>query len=342
MADSGAAAELPPGFNDNHSGVSIFIVVFCLFVSTLMVGLRIWTRKYIINQMGIDDWAAIITLLIVWGDGIIIALSTKYGLGRHVYAIDPTLIPNYLQCFWISIVLYCAALLAAKLTFLFQYYRIMAVQHMRKVYIIAIVIVGAWGLSQLLIGLLMCRPIQGFWDSTVEATCIPNYPQFYINAAGNIATDIAVFLLPIPVIKHLNLARTQRMILIGIFSLGFFTVAISVIRIKFLKQAEDITWENVESSGWSLGELTSALTCACLPTLRPLVSRFIPSLATAPQRSTMGYKKNTNNIDLESRNTARGNHSSARTDSVDDKSSPFDVRLTESKAETDDETGKWR
>lgn len=58
------------------------------------------------------------------------------------------------------------------------------------------------------------------------------------------------------------------------------TVAISVIRIRFLRQFEDFTWENVESSCWSIAELTCALTCACLPTLRPLLSLFFPSLAT--------------------------------------------------------------
>lgn len=107
------------------------------------------------------------------------------------------------------------------MTFLFQYYRVLAVQRMRIVYIMAIVIVGAWGVSQFLIGVLMCRPIEGFWNPAVPASCIPNQPQFYINAAGNIATDIAVFLLPLPVIKRLNLPRTQKLLLLGIFSLGF-------------------------------------------------------------------------------------------------------------------------
>lgn len=67
------------------------------------------------------------------------------------------------------------------------------------------------------------------------------------------------------------------------------TVAISVIRIKFIGQQEDPTWDNIESSGWSIGELSSALTCACLPTLRPLFSRFFPSLAGSSARPTVGY-----------------------------------------------------
>jgi hypothetical protein len=128
------------------------------------------------------------------------------------------------QWFWISLLFYCAGLLGAKITFLLQYYRILAVQHMRKVYIIAIVIIGAWGLAQVLIALLICRPIQGLWDKSVPADCMPNAPQIYVNAAGNIITDIAVFLLPMPAIKHLNLKRPQKVLLISIFSLGFLQV----------------------------------------------------------------------------------------------------------------------
>ena len=124
-----------------------------------------------------------------------------------------------------SIVLYTSSLLFIKLTFLFQYYRLMAVQKMRRVYIAAIFIVGGWGLSQVLVGIFLCHPVEGFWDQSVKATCIPNYPQFYINAAGNIITDVAVFVLPLPVISHLKLPKTQKLILLGIFSLGFLCVA---------------------------------------------------------------------------------------------------------------------
>ena len=101
MADAGAGAGMPPpemipGFYEDRSGLAIFCVVFCLVVATIMVGLRTWTRKVIINKMGMDDWAAIITLLITWGEGISIAVSTKYGLGKHIFAIQPpTLIPTY-------------------------------------------------------------------------------------------------------------------------------------------------------------------------------------------------------------------------------------------------------
>jgi hypothetical protein len=168
------------------------------------------------------------------------------------------------------------------MTFLFQYYRVFGVQNLRKIFIAAIVIVGAWSLSQVLVGVFICSPIRGFWDASLKASCVPNYPQFYINAAGNIATDLAVLVMPFPLLKRLNLPRGQRLLLFGIFGLGFFTVAVSALRIKYLVRllGEDFTWQNVETSAWSVGELCSGITCACLPTLRPFLKAHFPGLGT--------------------------------------------------------------
>lgn len=66
------------------------------------------------------------------------------------------------------------------------------------------------------------------------------------------------------------------------------TVAISAIRIKFI-QPEDPSWNHVEWAGWAMGELASALTCACLPTLRPFLAKFFSSLAESSVRATLGY-----------------------------------------------------
>jgi hypothetical protein len=121
--------------------------------------------------------------------------------------------------------MYNAALFAIKMTFLFQYYRVLAVnQHIKKVYIAAIALVGCWALSQVLVEIFICVPIDAFWDHNVPGRCIPNYPQWYINAAGNIISDIVVFVLPLPVISKLSLPRMQKIILMFIFCLGFLYV----------------------------------------------------------------------------------------------------------------------
>ncbi|XXG94295.1 hypothetical protein Hte_000549 [Hypoxylon texense] len=153
------------------------------------------------------------------------------------------------------------------------------------------VIIGSWSLSQVIISIFICDPIAGFWEKSIDPRCIANYPQWYINAAGNIATDLAIFVIPLPVLVHLHLPKAQRFVLIGIFSLGFFTCAISVIRIKYLQQGGDFSYENVEGSAWSVAEICSGVTCACLPTLRPLVSKWIPSLSNRLHKPTWADRR---------------------------------------------------
>lgn len=68
------------------------------------------------------------------------------------------------------------------MTFLFQYYRVFGVHTLRKILIAAILLVGAWGLSQVLIGISICTPVRSFWDASARtapsSSCVPNYPQF--------------------------------------------------------------------------------------------------------------------------------------------------------------------
>lgn len=199
--------------------------------------------------------------------------------------VDKRPLTLHLQYFYISIVWYNVTLVIVKLSFLAQYYRVFSIPRIRRIILVFMFVIGGWSLSQVFVGIWICTPIAKFWDSTLEGHCIPNIPQWYINAAGNIASDISIFCLPIPILKKLNLKRRQKYLVMGIFSLGFFTCAISIIRIKYLKQYADFSWENVASSCWSVSELSSAVTCLCLPTLKPLVQKIVPRLMSSTNKS---------------------------------------------------------
>jgi hypothetical protein len=111
--------------------------------------------------------------------------------------------------------------MVVKLTFLAQYYRVLVSRRFRIICVVAMIIVGLWSFSQVLVGIFICRPIAGFWDSSLSPDCIPTRTQWYINAAGNILTDVVIFVLPLPVLVHLKLPNAQRLSLVAIFSLGF-------------------------------------------------------------------------------------------------------------------------
>ncbi|OIW28146.1 hypothetical protein CONLIGDRAFT_716508 [Coniochaeta ligniaria NRRL 30616] len=284
--------------NQSRAHVPIAVVVTTLTIATTAVILRSYTRLVLIKQFGYDDVGAIVSLLLAIGCGTAVATNTLYGAGHHIWVVDPAVIPKYFKTFYVSIVLYNASLTAVKFTFLAQYYRVFRVKKMQKIIMVAGVFIGCWALSQLLIVIFTCNPVSKFWDSSVSGTCIPNLPFWYINAAGNIVTDVTIFILPLPVLRHLNLQRQQKILLIGIFSIGFFTCAISIIRIHYLHLSEDTTWDNVDSSFWSITELCSAILCVCLPVLRPLVSRLFPHLGWSHhRRSSKSYHQDSSGHD---------------------------------------------
>jgi hypothetical protein len=64
-----------------------------------------------------------------------------------------------------------------------------------------------------------CVPARAFWTKE-KAACINQYAMWFTNAAINIATDFVIILLPIPVIRNLNLGQRQRIGLIAIFAVG--------------------------------------------------------------------------------------------------------------------------
>lgn len=284
---------------DSRRGVIIGVISFILPFTTAVVFLRLYTRHYLSGRaVGADDWTMLAALVLAAVDGATMLLMTTQGLGRHMWTLSAEQVTTYNMYFYLSIVFYYACLGTVKTAILLQYLRVFAVK-MRKITLVALVLIGLWSTALVLVSVLACRPIRGFWDKSVtNARCVPDLPQWYVNAAGNIATDILIFALPIPVLWRLNLPRSQRLSLIGIFGLGFFTCTISVIRITFLNLNGDDTYANVAAACWSIGELCCAIVCSSLPTLRPVFFHLLPG----PLRHH--YNNHGNNHS----NTTRGNN----------------------------------
>lgn len=107
------------------------------------------------------------------------------------------------------------------MAFLLQYYRVLSTSRMRKIYIGAMVFVAAWGVAVVVMSLFFCVPISGFWDHSIPAKCLSQQILYYVFGACSILTDVVIFVLPLPAILKLQLPRSQKWYLLGIFGLGF-------------------------------------------------------------------------------------------------------------------------
>ena len=75
-------------------------------------------------------------------------------------------------------------------------------------------------LSSILVVLLQCLPIHSFWQHEIPHRCIEQVDFYIAQGTLNFVTDLAVVLMPIPVLLNLHLPRHQKFGLVVLFLLA--------------------------------------------------------------------------------------------------------------------------
>lgn len=91
---------------------------------------------------------------------------------------------------------------------------------------IVLVLNSLFTLETVIISVFDCTPIPFFWDKSIEGGhCVNFGAMWFSHASTNIVFDIVLVILPMPVIKSLNLPKKQKIALMGIFALGTLYVS---------------------------------------------------------------------------------------------------------------------
>ncbi|KAK0739394.1 hypothetical protein B0T21DRAFT_436214 [Apiosordaria backusii] len=245
-------------------------------IGATFVGLRFYTRGILLqNVLGAEDWFILLAL--------VFAAATCAGMIEHL------MIPMA-RAGWYTILWYLLSLLLTKLSILLLYLRILSYQHARyyayAILFIVLITNGLWTLSTVVTA---CLPLAAFWDRTSypNAYCHPR--SFWLGNTGlHIGTDILLYVLPLPVIVNLQVKLRQKMVLYGIFALGFFVCSISAVRLWDLVEQyhrSDFTFDNVSIAYLTCIEINAAIACACCMTLKPLVSKIFPKFFSGARPS---------------------------------------------------------
>jgi fucose permease len=188
--------------------------------------------------------------------------------------------------------------MATKTSILIFYLRLSrnTVKLLRIASYVTLAVVNIAGIVLTFIDVFQCKPIGAVFDgSGSTAQCIPLVTLFLASAPVNIITDLAILVLPIPVLTGMRLPQKQKTILVVTFALGIFVAVVDVIRIYYLQQASvnedrslssagtiggqtDFAWYASLSLMWSAVEVNTGIICASIPTLKPLVTRILPKL----------------------------------------------------------------
>ncbi|KAF9869986.1 hypothetical protein CkaCkLH20_12595 [Colletotrichum karsti] len=260
--------------SETRAPLVIGVTVTALFVATVATMLRVYVRKYVLRRWGPDDSALVASYILVFLTGLLMLINTHYGDGRHAATLPRA---DYLKTQEIAIAavaVYQVAYPLIKTTFLLQYRRVFPLPPFKKLCNMFAIFILTFGFTQVVSLCFACVPLRALWDFTVQGKCIHLLEWWYIGSSINLITDLVIFFMPVPLLRTLGVPMKQKLILMATFGLGFFTCAISVVRLTTLKQSSqstDPTYNTVIAGVWSLTELCCGVVCVCVPTLRPLL-----------------------------------------------------------------------
>jgi fucose permease len=191
--------------------------------------------------------------------------------------------------------------MATKSSILILYLRLSRNAHklLRVASWVTLAVVNVAGLVLTFFNVFQCIPVSQVFAPI--GTCIPLITLYLASVPVNVITDIAILILPLPVLTAMQLPRKQKIILIATFGLGIYVVATDVVRIYYLQQSSgpsdpktspllgnevDFSYHASVSFMWSAVEVNLGIVCACVPTMKPLISRILPMLLDSNRGSS--------------------------------------------------------
>lgn len=111
---------------------------------------------------------------------------------------------------------------------------------------LVMILMTGYYLPVLFLKALVCRPIAGFWDPTVDATCFNQRAIFVADTAVSAFTDMAVLCLPIPVAMTLRMSWARRFRVVVMLSAGGLATAASIIRLILVVRLQESNDEPVD------------------------------------------------------------------------------------------------
>ncbi|KAF2651524.1 hypothetical protein K491DRAFT_719793, partial [Lophiostoma macrostomum CBS 122681] len=263
-------------------------------IAALFVLLRLYVRWKVVNAIGKED--GLVTAALVFALLTCICMNLEVsqgGLGQHWVDLTEAQEEAFLRASYLSIIFYNISLSLTKFSILCLCLRVFGPSKWRTACYTVFVGICIYSVWSIFSSIAPCFPVQKYWLlDKVDGWCFPRAVLWFLNASLNIFTDFIIVLLPIPGILALQLPKKQKIGVSLVFLLGFFVCIISVVRLKALYTgalAQDSTYDNFGIAIWSVIEVNGAIVGACLPTLKPLITKLFPRLLSSGRSNGQTY-----------------------------------------------------
>lgn len=275
-----------PGFNlyADQGPQLIGSMIALIILSTTFVSLRLLSRTIAHAGYWWDDILIVVALLIALAPPALNIYAVKHtGFGKHIYRLsddddearqaDVTATRLMLWTFQIFFVLATGTIKLCILTFYRRIFTSTSVFFRNMLFGMGAV-VGSFTLGVLVLTIFQCTPIHKFWDAGQPGHCIDPLTNLLITGSLNTVLDVIIVLLPVPLLWQLRTTVQQKGVLTAIFLSAGFVCVVSMIRLVVFSKVnmEDVTWNSTAVTLWSAVEPCAGIVCACVPSLRPLLT----------------------------------------------------------------------
>jgi hypothetical protein len=212
---------------ENSNQVSILVTsTLCIVIPAIFVGLRYYVRRTMHRSFDASDLCSFVALIFTIGLHIdMYVMVLLGGFGFHGIDIIMRFGMDTLVVFLKGIlafpILWSFTICLSKLSVLFTYTSVIPVRKMKLAcYAVGLFII-LWNTGGILGALLMCRPFALNWDKTLEGTCGDNQLFYTCLGAINVVAEVVILLLPVPFLYQLQLKMAKKLVVIGLFSVGW-------------------------------------------------------------------------------------------------------------------------
>ncbi|KAK0372418.1 hypothetical protein CPAR01_12437 [Colletotrichum paranaense] len=276
----------------NQRPAVLAMVVSFLLVAWICGAFRLYVRLFIARCPGWDDFFVVLSLLTSLLLSIATCVATDYGLGKHFLLLGVNGMQNFIKAFYVCNGAYPMATALIKLALLFQYLRMFERNtKSRIVTIIVIYITALWGVAYSFIAWIPCLPVSAFWDlsSTTDTRWafgsrdpIIFAKSFESHVGMNVALDLIVFAIPIPLFLEAGTRTKSRLGLLGLFTMGVLVNVLGIFRLIGISHSRAGTYPTLDPSWYgcvpivlAAVEINLATICASLPVFWPTLQSSI-------------------------------------------------------------------
>ncbi|KAM5379407.1 hypothetical protein ACJZ2D_004105 [Fusarium nematophilum] len=223
---------------------AIFLPVFCVPI----VILRLWTSKRIVGRWHKDDTLTVIATIFGIFQSAIVCVEARLGAGDHIVNITLEGLDLVLKVSkWGGVPVYNLTTLFIKASILVFYLRFTVDTALRICTFIVLLVVVAYSLTNAIAAIVLdC-------NEELKDNCRHLLNIFIAGAALNVATDVAILLLPFWILRPMKVSMGRKVGIAFVLMAGGFVSAVSIIRLVATTQANkevDVTYGWGDSVKW--------------------------------------------------------------------------------------------